>query len=437
MELWNTYLLLFRFAAECYTANYIFSFTLLRREHFARRLALSVAGILCAIFLLAVFCTFGPFEAQAAQMIAFGVILSVVNFAWLAFCFRDSAWNLIFCAVFGLMTKLGALQLIEALRCAVSGSFPALFADEGALGILTQYAVVAVIYISIYMIVGRHFERSDSFIRCGKRIIPLYIFSAIAMPFITGVPIGSSDRYTVYSALLNICAAAICFLVIQVQFSLSKEFVSAERSATVNALLSESQKQYDVLKESMEIINLKCHDLRHQLYALRQGVDETYLKELSSAVDIYDSSIRTGNRILDVILTDKSLRCSANHIQFTCIIEGEKLSFMAESDISSLFGNMMENAMDYESGVEEKDRRYISLVVRANAGVLFICAENYWCGEPLQWDGGLPMTTKEKGGTLHGFGMRSIQWIVEKYGGDLQVRAEEDLFQVTAVIPIP
>lgn len=437
MGLWGNYLLLFRFAAECYTATYIFTFTLLRRKRFAQRMILSAASVPIAILLLAAFCTFSPLDEVLAQSVSFGIIISIVNFAWLAFCFRDSAWNLVFCTVFGLMTKQGTTQLIQALRLAVSGRVPALFAEEGALGLFTQYSVVAVTYVAIYLTVAQRFERGDSFIRCGKRIIPLYLLAAITMPLVGSVLNNDSNGNLVYPIVLNICAATICFLVIQVQFSFSREIVSVGRSAAVDALLAESQKQYNALKESMEIINLKCHDLRHQLRTLKQGVDQAYLDELSSAIEIYDSSIHTGNDVLDVVLTDKSLRCSANQIQFTCIAEGELLSFMAENDINSLFGNILENAMDYEYSIKDEERRYVSLVVRASAGVLFIRAENYWCGEPLQWNGGLPVTTKGKDGIVHGFGMRSIRWVVEKYGGELQVRAEDDLFQVIAAIPIP
>lgn len=438
MEFWDHFWLLFRFTAEGYAANYIFSFTLLRREKFFQRLVLSVSILLCALLPMSGLCVFVPVETAWLQVICFGIILGPMNLAWLAFCFKDSAWNLIFCAVFGVMTKLGTIQLVEALRLVFSYSdIPQLLREDSAVGILSQYIVIFIVYVSVYFVIGRHYERSDSLIQCGKRIVPLYLFTAIIMPVITSALTELSDENVAFAMLLNICAAIICFLVIQVQFSLSREMASEGRTATLDALLFESQKQFEVLKESMEIINLKCHDLRHQLYALKSGpVSGSYLDELTDAINIYDSTIKTGNSVLDVILTAKSLRCAASKIDFTCIVEGAKLSFMAESDINSLVGNAIENAMEYEAKIQDEEKRFISLTIRAESSVLFIRVENYWCGEPLEWQSGLPVSTKEGDRRFHGFGMLSMRRIAEKYGGELQVKAEDDLFQVVAVIPL-
>lgn len=438
MGFWDNFLLLFRFTVEGYVANYIFAFTLLRREKFTLRLTLSMGAVLCSLLLMAAACTVAPAGEIWPQVLCFAVILGPLNFAWLGFCFKDSPWNLIFCVVFGIMTKLGTVQLISAFRhMSEQSAFPELFQDSGAIGLISQYVAIIAIYIGIYFVVGRHYVRSDSFIRCGKRIVPLYLFTAIAMPVITSASGELSIENIVSAVLLDACAAIICFLVIQVQFSLSREMVSEGQKSTLDALLVESQKQFETLKESIEIINLKCHDMRHQLRALESGtINGAYLDELTSAISIYDSTIKTGNGVLDIILTDKSLRCTANKIDFTCIVEGEQLSFMSESDISSLFGNAIENAMEYEASIEDEEKRFISLIVRANADILFIRVENYWCGEPLEWNAGLPVSTKSQDRLSHGFGMLSMRRVVEKYGGELQAKTEDNLFQVIATIPL-
>lgn len=438
MEFGDHFWLLFRFAGESYVANYIFSFTLLRRRKFYCRLAFSAGIVLCALLLMAgLLAVFSP-EIPWLQEVCFGLILGPMCFAWLAVCFQDSAWNLVFCAVFGVMTKLGAVQLVEALRLAAAHSgIPTLFGEDSIAGICSQYAVILIVYASTYFIVGRHYERSDSFIRCGKRIVPLYFFTMLVISVITSVLANLPKEDVTSAMVLNVCVSIVCFLVIQVQFSLSREMISEGRTATMDVLLSESQKQFEALKESMEIINLKCHDLRHQLHALKNGpVNSSYLDELAEAINIYDSTIKTGNSVLDVILTDKSLRCAAGKIDFSCIAEGAKLSFMAESDINSLIGNAIENAMEYEAKIEDEEKRFVSLTIRAESSVLFVRVENYWCGEPLEWQAGLPVSTKEDDRRCHGFGMLSMRRIAEKYGGELQVKAEDDLFQVVAVIPL-
>lgn len=432
------FLLLLRFAAECYVADYIFVFTLRCRDNFSRRLLRSIVVTLVLLLVMAVVCaTFPESFLEMADVICFAIILGPVNLGWMAYCFKDSAWNIIFCAVFGLLAKLGAVSIIEAIKLAIpESSYFLFFVRDDALGLLSQYFVILAIYFMVYLVFGRGFERSDGFVRCGKRIIPIYVFAALIIPILALTEIESSEQQVMLRVLLKLCEAAICFLVISVQFSLSREMLYNERKGTVDALFMESQKQYEMLKQSMEIINLKCHDMRHQLRAMESGkIDEAYLAELEKAISIYDSTIKTGNDVLDVILTDKGMRCSAGNIEFTCIADGEKLSFMQQSDIIALFGNALENAMEYESGIVDEEKRFISLTVKEEADVLYIRLENYWCGEEIRWRDGLPVTTKGNTNT-HGFGMLSMRNIAEKYGGSLQVKAQDDLFRLIIVIPL-
>lgn len=198
----------------------------------------------------------------------------------------------------------------------------------------------------------------------------------------------------------------------------------------------EEQKQYKLVKENIDAINIKCHDLKHQIRHLRetQQVDEKYLDELEKSISIYNSAVRTGNETLDVILTDKRLHCTTNGIQFTCIAEGAKMDFMEAMDIFSLFGNALDNAIEYtEKLVPEK--RFIHLSVRATNQLLLIHIENPFEGQLVLQDG-IPVTTKSDK-DYHGYGMRSMKYIIRKYGGDLSITTEDMLFQLNIMIPIP
>lgn len=72
--------------------------------------------------------------------------------------------------------------------------------------------------------------------------------------------------------------------------------------------------------------------------------------------------------MLDVILSDYSLRCRKSEVQLTCMADGGKIAFMDELDVYSLFGNMLENALEYEQTVTEKENRFISLTVHSDGG---------------------------------------------------------------------
>ena len=96
--------------------------------------------------------------------------------------------------------------------------------------------------------------------------------------------------------------------------------------------------------------------------------------------------------------------------------DGSGANFMEDMDISALFGNILDNAI--ESGkVEGTGKRLIHLSVAKQKHFLRIRCENY-CEESLQFENGIPVTTK-KDRRFHGFGMKSIKSTAAKYGGSV------------------
>ena len=73
-------------------------------------------------------------------------------------------------------------------------------------------------------------------------------------------------------------------------------------------------------------------------------------------------------------------------------------------------------------------------MVFARANLVFLQLENYYSGS-LQFDGTLPATTKQQEAGYHGFGLKSIRYTAEKYGGFLTVQNEDDIFLLRVTIP--
>lgn len=191
--------------------------------------------------------------------------------------------------------------------------------------------------------------------------------------------------------------------------------------STMKKLWVEEQKQYLLVKENIDAINIKCHDLKHQIRNLRTTgqVDPAYLDDLERSVSIYNSAVRTGNETLDIVLTDKRLHCASHNIQFTCIADGSGVAFMETMDIFSLFGNILDNAIECDS-LQPPEMRFIHLSVRTVNRMLTIHAENHF-EDSLQFKDGLPVTTKADKDS-HGYGIMSVRHIVEN---------------ITAVFPSP
>ncbi len=211
----------------------------------------------------------------------------------------------------------------------------------------------------------------------------------------------------------------------------SKAIVENELLQEVEYLkysIRQSEKQYHMSKDTIEAINIKCHDMKYKLAALaaKGGIPSEEIKELYDDISLYDSNTETGNPLLNVLITEKSLYCEQNGINLSCMINGEELGFIEDGDLYCLFGNIIDNAIEAVKGIEEKERRIINLSVKAKDGMLLVQEDNYFNGSRTFKDG-LPATTKDDKSS-HGFGMRSIKMIVKKYGGEITATTRGDIF---------
>lgn len=107
-----------------------------------------------------------------------------------------------------------------------------------------------------------------------------------------------------------------------------------------------------------------------------ENVKKEVVNEMTSSIKIYDSSIKTGNKVLDTIMTEKSLECSQKNIKITCLLDGKKLNFMSELDLYTFFGNALDNAIESVSKLSE-DKRAISLTMTKKGNFISLVIQNY------------------------------------------------------------
>lgn len=187
------------------------------------------------------------------------------------------------------------------------------------------------------------------------------------------------------------------------------------------------------------MVNQKYHDLKHQITLLKEevstGKSVEYLEKMEREIKIYEAQNKTGNKVLDAVLTSKGASCQTKGIELKCVVEGELLFFMDDMDISALFGNMLDNAIESVEKLPDECMRLIRLYVVREKQFVRINTENY-CTEQIQFRNGMPITTK-KDKRLHGYGMKSIQSTVRKYDGAVMAALNQNWFEVKILIPIP
>lgn len=415
------------------SATMLFAYRCQRHSRFALRSFLVALSILvvCRIFAT-------TYRGDIWTEVIYSAILIIMLIAGLNFCYKNSFWTILFYFGSGFMTWYIADRsiIVIASLCKLNRTLAQYFVEGTLSHVIIYCSSFILVYMLIYSTVGRQMRKLDGSEIPATNAILLILVVSILTPIFYFESSLVANYNLFYYTLLNIGEIIYYVSMLMVQIVMLSSVKEKNEANTLQKLWLEQQKQFKLVKENVDAINIKCHDLKHQIRHLRETnqVDEQYLNELEESISIYNSAVHTGNETLDVILTDKRLHCTINGIQFTCMAEGGKMAFMEAIDIFSLFGNALDNAIECTEKLHP-EKRFIHLSVRATNQLLLIHIENPYEGH-LIFEDGIPVTTKSDK-DYHGYGMRSMRYLVKKYGGDLSITTEDMLFQLNIMIPIP
>ena len=139
--------------------------------------------------------------------------------------------------------------------------------------------------------------------------------------------------------------------------------------------------------------------------------------------------IQTDNNAIDTVIFEKIMYCNSHDIKLSYMVSKNSLDFMDNVDIYALVSNLIDNAIEATSKLEDKNKKVISLNIGNKVNLTNISITNYYSGN-ISFRDGLPITSKDDK-LSHGFGMKSIKKIVEKYQGTINIEAEDNIFALT------
>ena len=280
-----------------------------------------------------------------------------------------------------------------------------------------------------YILRPRSREMQDEDIHTSEMFLLAYsIFLCLAL---AALNVSEADD----ARLLNL--DLICYLGAFVSAFLVKRFLIVNhRIHEMERIRADMKYQYELYsrqREHDEELRCMYHDMKHQLQALQLTgqMEESAADSVQEKLSSMHLKPFTSNALLNAILNEKARAAEAKQIRFSVESGIGSFDFIEDTDIVSIFSNALDNAL--EAAEQCSDRPFIRIRYTEKSAFLLTVIENSFNGRLLREDGEL-RTTKEDA-SIHGIGLKSIQYALARYDGTCSYKAEDGVFSFRFLIP--
>ena len=241
--------------------------------------------------------------------------------------------------------------------------------------------------------------------------------------------------------LMLLCVSCIWLMCLIMYFVVQQ--MSKDNQTKLEYELMKEKEKYS--KESMEIIKRSNeelrefkHDLKNYLLPLQEAMETMPQSEMAKVwekinqkIEDVQTLIQTGNSYVDSMINTKITLARSEKVDVKCTILS-KMEGIDDLEFCSVFGNLMDNAIEAERKVTEK--KEIIIFVEEKMGYLRLEIQNKIEKSVLNENSSLNTTKKDT--SSHGIGHKSIKRMMQKVGGALKYYETGDLFCAEAVFPI-
>ena len=241
--------------------------------------------------------------------------------------------------------------------------------------------------------------------------------------------------------LMLLCVSCIWLMCLIMYFVVQQ--MSKDNQTKLEYELMKEKEKYS--KESMEIIKRSNeelrefkHDLKNYLLPLQEAMETMPQSErvkvwekINQKIEDVQTLIQTGNSYVDSMINTKITLARSEKVDVKCTILS-KMEGIDDLEFCSVFGNLMDNAIEAERKVTEK--KEIIIFVEEKMGYLRLEIQNKIEKSVLNENSSLNTTKKDT--SSHGIGHKSVKRTMQKVGGALKYYETGDLFCAEAVFPI-
>ena len=259
-------------------------------------------------------------------------------------------------------------------------------------------------------------------------IMAITVFAVSNLSFVNNNEATMSIRYI--RTLVDLAGV----LILTVQHEQLRESALHSELTAMDDVLRRQYEQYKQSKENIKLINRRYHELKVQIATIRaerdQAKQDAALAAMESDIRRYEAENKTGNPVLDTLLTAKSLYCQQHGINMTCVADGKLLDFLSTGEICTIVGTALDNATESVAAEPDPEKKLIRVAIYAQNGFVMLRFENY-CAQPVKLGpDGLPLRSAHGG-----YDLKSVRAAAEAHGGTLTLHWENEWFTLRVLLP--
>lgn len=346
-------------------------------------------------------------------------------------------WALIYNAMMAISEQLVfyVLQFIVGIRY---------IELKNAMSIIIVFCLCKILYfilIQIMVVIKNKSRSSDS----GDISIVLLMVTLVASLtvfmtyYIFGVESIVNSKETIWAITSSIILVSSDILILWVNIRINERNAENHRIKVQLEQEKADARYYKLENEKNESLEILRHDMNNHLNTMLGMETNSDLKDyITSIMEQYNIKKRTtfsNNNVLNGLISEYSSKCYTENIEFVVDIRPGTIDDIAATDIVALFGNILSNAYEAAKQCEENSEKYIELVVkRKHETTLIKCVNS--CAVPPKIIGGNFISIKKDTNRKHGYGMKSIDKIVNKYHGSHIEQFDENEFTISIMLMI-
>jgi len=360
------------------------------------------------------------------------LIPALICFFYALICLKGSVLIQAFISVF-IISIIHTLAVISNL---VTGFFLGI---NNPTALITEFNVQRIVYVLtinaiFFCVLWALLKIKESYSIRVKEWIPLTcipILSTISLSVLMDIVIQNSDR----NIQSNIVLAAFVILIINVVVYYMLIRLGKENHIELEYALLQQQYNYEKMKSDdtkslyENIVSMR-HDMKNHLTAISALLEDKQNDEakdyicriIEYQIDNTQKLVFTSNERFNAILSAKLSMCAKENINITVGIK-DPVNFMSVEDISVLFGNLFDNAIE---ACKRTDQRQIHIKVQIQGAYVSVFMANTIIESVMIANPELITTKRDP--RSHGYGIKNIKKIVEKYNGIIEFWEENNLF---------